>query len=96
MKKYASTPPILAAVISVTGCVPMEPVAQDPNDDICRMEAPIGSHIKEVDCDDDLNAERTRDSSADRAVNGVFGDIVLDGNSELPDVIEGSCGGARD
>ena len=96
MKKYASTPPILAAVVSVTGCVPMEPVAEVPDDDICRLEAPIGSHIIETDCDYDPNTQRGNRSRTDRDINGVFGDIVLDGNSELPDVIEGNCGGARD
>ena len=93
MKKYVSTPPIIAAVFTVTACVPMEPVAQVPDDDICRMESPIGSHVKEVDCKHVSDGERRGDARSDRDINGVFGDIVLERGIESPDVAEGSCGG---
>ena len=52
MKKSHSTPAILAAMTTVTGCVPMVPVeqvSQDGDDDeICRMESSMGSHVKVV------------------------------------------------
>ncbi len=93
MKKSISTSPILAAVVTVAGCVPMEPVAQVPDDDICRMESPIGSHVKEVDCKHGSDGERSSDARSDRDINGVFGDIVLERGIESPDASEGSCGG---
>ncbi|MCZ6643298.1 MAG: hypothetical protein O7F71_17115 [Gammaproteobacteria bacterium] len=93
MKKSISPCPILAAVVTVTGCVPMEPVAQVPDDDICRMESPIGSHVKEEDCKRDSDGQRGSNARSDRDINGVFGDIVLERGIESPDAAEGSCGG---
>ena len=93
MKKSSSVTPILAAVATVTGCVPMEPVVQVAEDyDTCRMESPIGSHVKEEDCKGDSDEQRARNASADRDINGVFGDIVLERGIESPDAPEGKCG----
>jgi len=96
VKKSRSATPILAAVAAVTGCVPMEPVepvvqvAQD--DEICRMESPIGSHVKEEDCKKDSVGPRSGDASSDRDIDGVFGDIVLVREIDTVDAPEGKCG----
>ena len=91
MKKLNSTPAILAALTTATGCVPMEPVepmVQDnDNDEICRMESQIGSHVKEEDC---KRASEVGDS--DRDIENIFGDIVLEPMQDLPEVVEGKCG----
>lgn len=94
MKKSISTPPILAALVTVAGCVPMEPVAQVADDDvICRTESPIGSHVKEADCKRVFDGKRNSDARSDRDISGVFADIVLERGIESPDVAEGKCGG---
>ena len=88
MKKSSSTPTILAAVVAVSGCAPIEPVAQVPDDDvICRMESPIGSHVKEEDCKRASSIE-----NSDRDIENIFGDIVLEPMQDSPDVAEGKCG----
>lgn len=93
MKKARSTTPILAAVATVTACVPMEPVEQvAEDDDICEMEAPMGSHVKEEDCNRDVNGQRNRNATSNRDLNGVFGDIVVEQGFESPEVPEGKCG----
>lgn len=91
MKKLNSTPTILAAMATVTGCVPMEPVepvAQVSDDDvICRMESPIGSHVKQEDC------KRASDiENSDRDIENIFGDIVLEPMQNSPEAVEGKCG----
>ncbi len=88
MKKSNATPTILAAVAAVSGCAPIEPVAQVPDDDIiCRMESPIGSHVKEEDC-----KRASGIGNSDRDIENVFGDIVLERMQDSPDVAEGKCG----
>jgi hypothetical protein len=94
MKKYASSSPFLAVVVSVTGCVPMEPVAENPEGEICRMESAIGTHLKEVDCKHNPDEQRGNVARTDRDIGGVFGDVVLDGSNDLPNFPEGSCGAA--
>ena len=96
MKNSIFICPILATVVTGTGCVPMELVAQVPDDDICRMESSIGSHVKEEDCKRISDAEGSGDARSDRDINGVFGDIVLERGIESSDVAEGSCGGRID
>ena len=94
MKKHAPTPPILAAMVSLTACVPMEPVVDNPDADDCRIESTIGSHVKEVDCDHNPDEPQGNVARTDRDIGGVFGDVVRDGNDELPNFPEGSCGGS--
>ena len=88
MKKSASASPILAALAAVSGCVPIEPVAEVPDDDvICRMESPLGSHVKEEDCKRASGIE-----NSDRDIENIFGDIMLEPMQDLPEVAEGKCG----
>lgn len=88
MKKSLSTSPILAAVVTLTGCVPIEPVAQVPDDDvICRTTSPIGSHIKQEDCKPASGFE-----NSDRDIENIFGDIVFESRQDSPVAAEGKCG----
>ncbi len=88
MKKSVSASPILAVVVAVSGCAPIEQVAQVPDEDvICRMESPIGSHVKEEDCE-----RVTDDVNSDRDIESVFGDIVLERVHGSPEPAEGKCG----
>ncbi len=88
MKKPACASPILAAVAAVSGCAPIEPVAEVPDDDvICRMESPLGSHVKEEDCKRAAGIE-----ISDRDIEDIFGDIVLERVQDSPDAVEGKCG----
>jgi hypothetical protein len=88
VKKSNATPTILAAMATVTGCAPIEPVAQVPDDDvICRMESPMGSHVKEENCKRASGIE-----NSDRDIENIFGDIVREPMQDSPDVAEGKCG----
>ena len=99
MKKSGSTPAILAAIATVTGCVPMEPVepvVQDSNDkEICRMKSSMGSHVKEEICRHDSDGSISSNSDSDRDVDAIFGDLVIERVSDPP-VAEGKCGNQRD
>lgn len=91
MKKLNSTSAILAAIATVTGCVPMEPIEpvvhDSADDEICRMESPIGSHVKEEDCNPAASI-----GDSDRDIENIFGDIMLEPMQDLPEVAEGKCG----
>jgi hypothetical protein len=98
MKKTKALPPILAAVMA-TGCAPLEPVEpvvqDDDDDEICRMEASLGTHIKEVVCKPSDDSQVMSDVDDERDVNGIFGDITVEqrDNRTPP---EAKCGGAQD
>jgi hypothetical protein len=90
MKKAVSIPPILVALSTAAGCVPIEQIAESPHDDnYCRMESTIGSHVKDKECDPNTTV---KNGNPGRDPNGIFGDISaeqMDRTSHLP---EGSCG----
>ena len=92
MKKILSKPPILAAMVSAAGCVPMDPVAENSDPELCRTESSIGTHVREVDCDHNPDESRGDIARSERDIGGIFGDIVLDDNVDQPNFPEGSCG----
>ena len=99
MKKSSSAPTILAAMATVAACVPMEPVEPvvqvSDDDEICRMESSMGSHVKEEVCRHDTDGPMSGNSDSDRDVDGIFGDLVIERVSDPP-VAEGKCGNQRD
>ena len=102
MKKANSTTPILAAVLAVTGCVPLEPVepvVQDDDDElICSIESPIGSHVKEETCRQSSGDWETVESMASGGVsdddsNAVFRTISIEKFESRPIPLpEAKCG----
>jgi hypothetical protein len=94
VKKIKAVPPILVAVVA-TGCAPLEPVepiVQDDDDsEICRMEAAIGTHVKEVVCKPNGDSRAATDVENDRDINGIFGDITVERMSDRTPP-EGKCG----
>jgi len=90
-----STPAILAAMAAVTGCVPMEPVEPvvqvSDDDEICRMESSMGSHVKEEICRHKTHGSISGDPESDREIDEVFGDMVFERIPDPP-AAEGKCG----
>ena len=106
MKKTNTTTPIVAAVMTATGCVPMDPVdpvvQADDQEEVCRIESPIGSHVKEETCSRPSGHWETDDSIAtesviDDDVNVVFRDIKVERFEDRPIPLpEAQCGAQRD
>jgi len=97
VKKVKAVPSILAAVVA-TGCAPLEPVepvVQDDDDEICRMEAAIGTNVKEVVCKPGGDSRAASDVENDRDINGIFGDITVERMSDRTPP-EGKCGNPQD
>jgi hypothetical protein len=90
MKKVVSIPSLVIALSTASGCAPLEQVVESPHDnDYCRMESSIGSHVKDEHCDPNTMG---KNANPGRDPNGIFGDISaeqMDRTSHLP---EGSCG----
>jgi len=89
----------LVATVAVSACAPLEPVEQvadvDDGDEVCRMEAAIGTHVKEVTCKPTDDSRAASDDYDDRAINGIFGDITVDRVSDRTPP-EGKCGVPQD
>ncbi len=105
MKKAKTATPIVAAVMTATGCIPMNPVdpvvqADDPKE-VCRIESPIDSHVKEVICSKTSGRRESANSGAtdgvvDEDVNVVFRDITVERSEGRPIPLpEASCGAQR-
>lgn len=90
MKKLSTMPAILASMATMTGCVLMEQVADD-DEEICKMESSIGSHVKEEVCQQNDGGSMSGNPSSDRDVEAVFEDMEFETIPDLP-VAEGSCG----
>ena len=90
MKKSSTMPAILASMATATGCVPMEQVADDDEQN-CTMKSSEGSHVKEEVCQHDDGGLMSGNPTSDRDVDAVFEDLEFE---PLPDppVAEGSCG----
>lgn len=93
----------VAAVAAVSGCVPLEPVepvVQDSSnaDPVCRMESPIGSHIKEEICSRPGGQWETTSSGADDTMidddsSVVFRTITIERFESRPVALpEAKCG----
>ena len=87
MKNLKLVGPILAAVSAAAACAQVEPVVDDDYDDLCRMEMPMGSHIKEEDCVQESDAARMA-----HEIEGIFGDIIREPVQVQKDLPEGTCG----
>jgi len=83
-------PAILASMATVTGCVPMEQVVDD-NEEICKMESSIGSHVKDEVCQQNDGGLMSGNPATDRDVDAVFEDTQFEPMPDPP-VAEGSCG----
>ena len=90
MKKLSAMPAILATMATVSGCVPMEPM-DDNDDENCTMESSMGSHVKEEVCRHDTGGSTRGLPTSERDVDTVFGDIEFERVPDPP-VAEGSCG----
>ena len=105
MSTKRTTTPLLA-VIAIGACAPIpnsEMVSDNPDDLICRKDAPINSHVRITNCRpiDDLGIGNERISMDDirRSTSPSVTSDAGPGNSgnvqTLPSAAEGSCGGNR-
>ena len=105
MSTKRTTTPLLA-VIAIGACAPVpnsEMASDDPDDLICRKDAPINSHVRIETCrsidDFDIGNERISMEDIRRSTSPSVTSDAGPGNSgnvqTLPPTAEGSCGGNR-
>ena len=99
--KRTATP--LLAAIAVGACAPLpnpEVVSDNPDDVICRTDAPINSHVRITTCrhidDFDIGNERISMEDAERStIPTAIGDLGSINKQTPASTAEGSCGGNR-